>query len=258
MSTPTSRATLKAYCLRELGFPVININVDDDQVDDRIDEAISLFTQYHMDGTKKLYLSVTADANICSNTANSSYHSFQMPNTVIGVTRVFPLLEPDNTGGDVSGNFNIFDLNYQLRLNELFDFTSADYVYFELAQQHIRTLEMLFVGEPPIRFNRHEGIVYWDGKWDTITPGTLFVFETFSVLPENNNLFWNDVWLKRYATALIKLQWGNNLRKYKQVQLPGGVFLDGQSIRDEAIAERTALEEELHTRYEEPPYFLMG
>lgn len=258
MSTPNSRSTLKAYCLRQLGFPVININVDDDQVDDRIDEAISLFTQFHMDGTKKLYLSMVADANIVSNTANSSYHSFQMPNTVIGVTKIFPILEPDNTGGDVSGNFNIFDLSYQLRLNELFDFTSADYVYFELAQQHIRTLDILFVGEPPIRFNRHDGVVFWDGKWDTVNAGTRFVFETFSTLPETNNLFWNDPWLKRYCTALIKMQWGNNLRKYKQVQLPGGVFLDGQSIRDEAAIEKKELEDELHTRYEEPPEFFVG
>lgn len=258
MANPASRSDLRLYCMRQLGFPVITINVDKDQVDDRIDEAINLFTQFHMDGTKKLYLSVVADANIVSNIANTSYHSFQMPNTVIGVTKVFPLLEPDNTGGDVSGNFNIFDLSYQLRLNELFDFTSADYVYFELAQQHIRTLDILFVGEPPVRYNRHENVVYWDGKWDTVGVGTRFIFETFSVLPEQNTLFWNDVWLKRYATALIKLQWGNNLRKFKQVQLPGGVFLDGQSIRDEAIAERTALEEELHTRYEMPPEFFVG
>lgn len=258
MSVPNSRNTLKAYILRSLGSPVITVNVDKDQLDDRIDEALGLFTQFHMDGTKKMYVAITADANVVSNSSNSMYHTLQMPNTVIGVTRIFPLLEPDNTGGDVSGNFNIFDLSYQLRLNELFDFTSADYVYFELAQQHIRTLDLLFVGEPPIRYNRYDNTVYWDGKWNEVAPGTVFVCETFSTMPENNTLFWNDMWLKRYATCLVKMQWANNLKKFKGTPLPGGVQLDGQGMYDEAAKEKLDLENELHVRYEMPPEFFVG
>lgn len=258
MSTPNSRASLRTYAMRKLGHPVIKLNVDPDQLDDRIDEAIGLFTQYHMDATKIVYLSVTADANIISNTANSQYHSFVMPNTVIGVVKVFPLLDAVAVGGVNSGNFNIFDMNYQLRLNELFDFTSADYVYFELAQQHIRTLELLFVGEPPIRYNRHENIVYVDGKWDTYNPGAKFVFETYSTLPESNQNFWNDNWLKKYTTCLFKEQWANNLKKFKGTKLPGGVELDGQGMYSEAVAEKAQLEEELHSRYEIPSEFFVG
>ena len=257
MAIPTDRASLKTYALRRLGFPVITINVDDDQVDDRIDEAIDTFQQWHFDGTTKLYLSVSADANIISNTSNTSYHSFTLPNTVIGVSRVFPLLGATN-GNMGPQDFNIFDLSYQLRLNELYDFTSADYVYFELAQQHIRTLEMLFIGEPPIRYNRHDSRLYVDLKWDTIEPVTKIVVETFSVLPENNVNFWNDVWLKKYATCLVKEQWGSNLTKFTNVQLPGGMVSNGQKIYDDAILEKEKLLEELHTRYEEPPGFLVG
>ena len=257
MANPTSRQTLKDYALRKLGFPVITINVDDDQVDDRVDEAIDMFQQWHFDGTTKLYLSVSADANIISNTSNTSYHSFTLPNTVIGVSRVFPLLGATN-GNMGPQDFNIFDLSYQLRLNELYDFTSADYVYFELAQQHIRTLEMLFIGEPPIRYNRHDSRLFIDLKWETIQPVTKIVVETFSVLPENNQNFWNDVWLKNYTVALIQEQWGRNLTKFVNVQLPGGVTSNGQKILEDARADKDRLIEELHTRYEEPPAFLVG
>jgi hypothetical protein len=254
---PYSRQTLKDYSLRKLGFPVININVDDDQVDDRVDEAINMFQQYHFDGTNMLYLNVTVDANTLNVSNTSAYHCFTLPNTVIGVSRVFPILSAVN--GGTAGNFNIFDVNYQIRMNELYDFTSADYVYYELAQQHLRTLEMVLIGEPPIRYNRHDNKLYIDMKWDAmVVLGTKIVIETFSVLPENNLSFWNDNWLKKYTTCLIKEQWANNLKKFKGVTLPGNVMLDGQGMYQEAIAEKADLERELHEKYEEPPAFLMG
>lgn len=251
MSNPNSRQTLKDYALRKLGFPVIDINVDNDQVDDRVDEAIDIFQQYHMDATTKVYLAVTIDANTVNNKV------FVMPNTMIGVTRVFPL-SAAVTSSTVAGDFNIFDLNYQLRLNELYDFTSADYVYFELAQQHIRTLELLFIGEPPIRFNRYDGQLFVDLDWNTVNVGSKIVVEGFAVLPENNQLFWNDNWLKKFTVCLVKEQWGNNLKKFSGVPLPGNITLNGQQIYNEAVDEKKELLQELHDRYEMPPEFIVG
>jgi len=257
MAIPHDRESLKDYAKRKLGFPVINLNLDDDQIDDRVDEAISLFQQYHMDATTISYYNVTVDANTLNPANTDAYHCFPIPSDIIGVSRVFPILSAVN--GGTAGNFNIFDVAYQIRLNELYDFTSADYVYYELAQQHLRTLEMVLIGEPPIRFNRHEGKLFIDMKWDAmVVLGTKIVVEVFRVLPESNQFFWNDNWLKKYTTCLIKEQWGTNLTKYKNVTLPGGVVSNGQEIYDSAVKWRTDLELELHERYEEPPAFLMG
>jgi hypothetical protein len=251
MATPNSRASLVQYCLRSLGAPVIGINGDDQQWDDRIDDALNLWTQYAVDGTNKVYVAM----NVTQNNINTS--SFQMPNTVINVTRIFPILG-SVTGSNGPENFNIFDLNYQLRLNELYDFTSADYVYYELAQQHIRTLELLFTGEPFIRFNRYDGNLYVDSMYQLVTVGSVVVAECYMILPQNNTLFWNDVWLKKYTTCLFKRQWGNNLKKYDGTPLPGGVKLNGQQIYNEAEEERKELELELRNTYEAPIPHMMG
>jgi hypothetical protein len=252
MAKPASRQELKDYALRSLGFPVVEINVDDDQLEDRIDEALGMYQQFHYDGTEKIYYAYQVTAN---NIANKY---FDIPTGVVGVTRVFPL-----TGTSTStsgGSFNMFDLTYQLRLNELFDFTSADYVYFELAMQHIRTLEMLFIGEKPIRFNRTSDKIYVDLKWDRdVIAGKYVVFEAYRVLdPETYTKIWSEPWLKDYVTALFKRQWGNNLKKFGGVQLPGGIVLNGQQIFSEAMDEVKELEEQLRSTYEEPPEFFMG
>ena len=252
MAIVDSRSSLREYCLRKLGKPVIEINVDDDQVDDRIDDAIAIFQQFHMDALLKTYISYRLTANDVTN------KYITMPNNVIGVTRIFPL-SAQITGSDQSGNFNIFDLNYQLRLNELYDFTSADYVYFELAQEHLRTLEMVVIGEAPIRYNRYDNKLYIDMQWgvDAIA-NTYIISEAFVVQGEDTAGFWNDRWLKAYTTALIKEQWGNNLKKHKNVMLPGNIMLSGQEIFDEAQKEKMELEIELHERYELPPEWLIG
>lgn len=249
--TPNSRVTLVQYALRKLGAPVISINIDDDQVDDRIDDALNMFTEYHIDATNKAYVAMNVTSNVLAN------QCFMMDPSIINVTRIFPIL------GTVSGsngpqNFNIFDLNYQLRLNELYDFTSADYVYFELAQQHIRTLELLFIGEPPIRFNRYDGRLFIDGLKQLAIPGSLVIAECYQILPENNLLFWNDVWLKAYATCLIKKQWGENLKKFGEVPLVGGVKLNGQQIWNEADIEQDKLEVKLRDMYEQPIPHMIG
>lgn len=253
MAKPTSRSQLKDYALRKLGFPVIEINVDDDQVDDRIDEALGMYQQYHYDGMEKTYYK----HQLTEQDIENKY--IQMPESIIGVTRIFPV-GTDSVNSTAAGNFNMFDLTYQLRLNELYDFTSADYVYYALAKQHIRTLDLLFLGEQPIRFNRTNDKLYIDVNWKGRTrAGNYIVIECYKILdPEVLSEIWNDKWLKKYSTALIKRQWGENLKKFSGVQLPGGIALNGQQIFNEAIEEIKELEGELRDTYEEPPQFEIG
>lgn len=260
---PTSRQTLKDYCLRALGFPVIELNLDDDQIDDRIDQAIDMFQRYHFDGVNKIYVShtVTQDdiTNKYLNLGNDPIGS-----SIISITRIFTL-STNAVNSAATKGFNIFDINYQIRLNELYDFSSADYVYFELANQHIRTLEMLFIGEVPIRYNRYDTDsnnknrlwldVDWGGK---VQLGNYIIFEAYAILGEDNQKFWNDSWLKKYATTLIKEQWGNNLSKFQGVQLPGGITLNGQQIKEEASAEKLRLEQELKDEWSAPPMWEIG
>lgn len=252
MAVPNSRSTLKEYCLRKLGFPVIELNLDDDQIEDRIDEALSLYRQFHFDAVEKTYIKHLVTAGDVANTYIS------VSDNVIGINRIFSLAATQ-VGPGGSLNFNMFDLTYQLRLNELYDFTSADYVYFSLANQHLRTLEMLFIGEVPIRFNRHGAKLYIDSPWNRkLVEGVYLIAEAYVYLGESNTKIWNDLWLKRYATCLIKEQWGTNLKKFAGVQLPGGIVLNGQQIFDEAMKEKEELEKELRDMYEEPAQFLVG
>lgn len=251
MATPTSRQELKVYACRSLGFPVIGLNLDDEQLDDRLDDVLNIWQNFAVDGTLKVY----ATMNVSQNNINTQ--SFQMSSNTINVTRIFPILG-SVTGSNGPQDFNIFDLNYQLRLNELYDFTSADYVYYELAQQHIRTLELLFIGEPPIRYNRYENVLYVDGLKQLVVPGSKVVAECYQILGEDNTLFWNDVWVKKYTTCLFKRQWGNNLKKFDGTTLPGGVKLNGQQIYNEAVMEQEKLELELRQMYEQPIPHMIG
>lgn len=252
MAVPTSRSSLKDYCLRRLGFPVIELNLDDDQVEDRIDEALDLFRLYHVDAVEKTYLKHKVTAGDISNTYIS------VSEDIVGINKIFTLSATQvGPGGQM--NFNIFDLTYQLRLNELYDFSSADYVYYALANQHLRTLEMLFIGDTPIRFNKYGGKLYIDSPWNRkLLVDTYFIAECYVVLPESNTRFWNDTWLKKYTTTLIKEQWGSNLKKFSGVQLPGGITLNGQQIYDEAVKEREQLEVEIRDAHEAPPMFEVG
>lgn len=256
---PTNRQTLKDYCLRALGFPVIELNLDDDQIDDRVDQAIDMFQRYHFDGVNKVYMRRVITQDDIAN------KWIPVDDYVVSITRIFTLATNAVNSAATKG-FNIFDINYQIRLNEMYDFSSADYVYFELANQHIRTLEMLFIGETPIRYNRfdHDKTtgktrlwldVDWGGK---VQAGNYIVAEVYTVFGEDNNLFWNDAWLKQYTTTLIKEQWGTNLKKFVGVQLPGGITLNGQVIYDEAINEKQRLEVELRDTYEMPPMYEIG
>jgi hypothetical protein len=252
MPAVTNRQTFKEYCLRRLGFPTIEINVDDDQVEDRIDDAIQYWQDYHFDALQKVYYVHRLDATDMTNryiNLNPSVTVDSQNNSVniIGVTRVFPITDSINST-------NMFDLRYQLRLNELYDFTSASYINYTLTMQHLRSLEIMFTGEVPIRFQRHMHRLYCDWGWGSaVTAGSVAVVECYAIInPSDYESVWNDRWLKEYATALIKRTWGNNLKKFAGVQLPGGVILNGDKIFQEAVDEIKALEDEMSNSYELP------
>jgi len=248
MATITSRADFKNYCLKRLGFPVIDINVDDDQIEDRIDDALQYWHDYHFDGLQKVYyIKKVTQTDIDNRYLNLADAQDRANNSleITGVTRIFPIQ-------DSQSSINMFDLRYQLRLNELYDFTSASYINYTLTQQHLRSLELMFTGEVPIRFNRHMQRLMIDWAWgQSEAPiGTTIVAECYATLdPETYGKVWNDRWLKEYATALIKKQWGSNLKKFSGVQLPGGVTLNGDTIFKEAEEEKRALEADMEKNY---------
>jgi len=317
MAKPTTRLQFKDYCLRRLGFPVIDINVDDDQVEDRIDDALQFFQDYHFDGTEKIYMKhqITAE--------DINRRWIYAPEAVIFVTGVFPF-------DDSNSSINMFDLRYQLRLHDLYDFTSVSYVSYEITMQHIRTLNLLFSGTPQFRFNRHQNKLFLDIDWtrdlqvgeyvivecyrklspitinvtgtvtadtsaNTVTGyGTIFDQELLendfitingedkqvyritspttlelqspvtanvdnvSVTSSGYSDVWDDRFLKRYATALIKYQWGSNLSKFAGIQMPGGVTLDGPRIMEEARTEIDKVEEEMQVYNVLPNEIYMG
>lgn len=257
MAAITNREDFKDYCLRRLGFPVIEINVDDDQVEDRIDDALQYWQDYHFDGLQKIYYVKRVDQTDVNNRYLDFSNTLDSANNrleITGVTRIFPLYDSQAT-------ITMFDLRYQLRLNELYDFTSASYINYTMTLQHLRMLEQLFTGEVPIRFQRHMQRLYIDWAWgqSEAPVGTVVVAEAYATInPDIYTQAWNDRWLKEYATALIKRSWGNNLKKFNGIQLPGGVTLNGDKIYDEAKAEIDDLHAEIGDKYGAPLEFMMN
>jgi hypothetical protein len=257
MPAVTDRKTFRDYCLRRLGFPVIEINIDEDQIEDRIDDALQYWQDYHFDGLQKVYYIKAIDETDIENkyldfteAKDSSNNALE----IVGVTRIFPIQ-------DSQSSINMFDLRYQLRLNELYDFTSASYINYTLTMQHLRSLELLFSGEVPIRFQRHMQKLFIDWGWgySQAPLGTIVVAECWANIDPNvYNKVWNDRWVKEYATALIKRTWGNNLKKFSGVQLPGGVTLNGKEIFDEATLEIKDLESEMQDKYSLPVDWYMN
>ena len=259
MAQITNRQEFKDYCLRRLGFPVIDINIDDEQVEDRIDDAMQYWQDYHFDGLQKVYyIKAVTQQDINqryidmrpSVTKDASNNSLN----IVGVTRIFPV-------SDSQATINMFDLRYQLRLNELYDFTSASYINYTLTMQHLRSLEILFTGEVPIRFQRHMHKLFIDWAWGASEApvGTIVVAECYAMInPDVYNAVWDDRWLKRYATALIKRNWGDNLKKFQGVQLLGGVTLNGDKIYEDAVEEIKQLEQEMESNYGAPLEWFMN
>lgn len=327
MATPSSRAAFKQYCLRKLGKPVIEINVDDDQVEDRIDEALKYYWDYHFDGSTQTYykhvfqpgdfpdvlkevvvhdggtgysntdtvtitrasgdsegsgatasLSTYANGTIRAITVTAVGTNYRLdptatittstgsganitaykggyvtlPDNIMGAVRIFPI-------GDYIATNNIFNIRYQIALNDLYTLTYQSMVPYFMAFQHLQLLEQLLVGQQPIRYNRHTNRLYIDVNWNKVEAGQYLVIEAYEVVdPVKFTDVWNDRWLHRYATALIKKQWGNNLKKFSGIQMPGGVTFNGQQIYDEAEQEIEMMEKEMINSFSLPVYDMIG
>jgi hypothetical protein len=246
MAVPTSRDTFKEYCLRSLGKPVIEINVDEDQVDDRVDEALRYFMDYHFDGVEKLYYKYI----VTDQTKIDKY--IPMPDNVIGVVNLFPIGQGLNTN-------NLFNIRYQIALNDLYTLTSVSMVPYYMAMTHIQFLEQMLVGRQPIRYNRYKNRLYIDMDWNIVTSGDYIVAEAYEVIdPDTYTKVWSDRWLQKFATCLIKQQWGNNLKKFEGMTMPGGIKFNGQQIYDEANQEREKMEQDMITGYSLPVTDLVG
>ena len=248
MSVPNNREQLIDWCLRQLGHPVLEINVDPDQVEDCVDMAFQYFQDFHFDGVERTYFKHLITQQDITN------RYLPIPDNIIGVTRIFPY-------GSTNATVNMFDLRYQLRLHELYDFTSTSYVNYVMTMQHIRTLDMLFSGEQPIRFNRHTNKLFLDWNWDQYAAeaGTYVIIEGYTIIDPNSfSKVYNDRLLKKLTTAYIKKQWGTNMKKFQGMQLPGGIMMNGQQIYDEAVQEIADLEQLIRNTHEEPPIFYTG
>ena len=271
MAIPSTKATLKSYCLRSLGHGVIDINVSDDQVDDRLDEALQYFAEYHYDGVERMLLKhqitsadITRGTSDASTTATDVVDSsvtatwtegkgyIPIPAAVLSVVQVFPFSDTTTA--------NMFDLRYQLRLNDLYDFSSTSIMHYEMTLQHLDFLEHVLVGEVPIRFNQHQQRLYLDMDWNNdVTADEYIVIECYRKLdPTTYTDVYNDMYLKRYATSLIKRQWGANLSKFGGVAMLGGVTMNGEQIYTQAIEEITRLEEQIQLAFELPPMHMIG
>lgn len=272
MAAPNSRATFKSFIKRQLGFPVVEINVDDDQFDDRIDDALQYFAEYHYDGAIRTYLKHQVDStwlntnfeqNTTQNASTTGSHDYSgqtfgeqknylvMPESVLSVLRIYPFNDRNS--------MDMFDIRYQLRLNDLYDLQSTSVLYYEQLQQHLNLLDMTLVGNVPIRFNKHQNRLYLDMDNARVSAGEYFLIECYrKVDPTTFTDIYNDIWLKKYATALVKRQWGQNLSKFEGIALPGGVTLNSTRILEEANQEIEKLEEESRNNYELPLDYMIG
>lgn len=244
---PTDRNSFKEYCLRQVGAPVHDIEIDDAQVEDAIEDALQFFREYHHDSTERTYIKHQLTEEDLTN------KWIPVSDSVIGITRIFPPV-----GSNIT--VNMFDLRYQMRLHDLYNFTSASYVGYVMTMQHIRTLDMLFSGETPIRFNRHSNRLYIDWDWNNeAIPGRFIVAEAYIILnPDEYNEVWNDRLFKRLGAARVKKLWGTNLKKYSGLKLPDGIEPQGQLIYEEAVAEIKEIEDLIRSNHEMPPEMIIG
>ena len=277
MSKPNSRATLKDYCLRRLGYPVLEINVDDDQIDDLTDDAIQYFQERHFDGIERVFLKhklTAADITTAKTTATTTSATtgisngitssgnadsfletnnyLKLPDHVIGVEKVFKMDQNTISSG-------LFNIKYQIFLNDLYYYGALDLMNYAMTKTYLEDLSRLITPDTQIRFNKKQHNLYMDIDWNQISADTFLILDCYRLVdPGTATDVYNDFWLKRYLTALIKKQWGQNLIKFQGVMLPGGIQLNGRQIYDDAVKEIEEIEYSLKTEYELPPLDLIG
>lgn len=237
MATPTNRATLITYCKQRLGHPVIELNLNDDQISDRIDDALQYYRDYHNDATEHLYLKHQVTATDISN------QYIAIDDSIIGVVNVYPVTDDANYG-----TVNMFDMRYQMRLNDLFDFNDVSILHYTMVTQHLDLIQDYFEGKAPFDYARHMDKLKLYIDWtNDINADEYIVIECYKAIDTAN--VYNDMWLKRYATALIKKQWGENLSKFDGITLPGGITYNGGRILEDANAEIEKLETEIELNH---------
>ena len=284
MSKPASRTDFINYCKRQLGAPVLEINVADEQVEDIVDDAIQYFQERHFDGVVKTYLKYkfTQDdidrgkasmasgkktTGITTETASSTIvgvattftwyensNYIQVPPSVIGVDKIFRF------GGSNSISNNMFSIKYQLFLNDVaFNLGHTGLLSYAMTQTYLSDIDFLLTTDKQIRFNQRQDRLYLDIDWGAVNKDEWIVLECFRLMdPSDYNRVWNDSFLKRYTTALLKRQWGQNLLKFQGVKLPGGVELNGRQIYDDAQKDLEIIREQMSNTYELPPLDMIG
>lgn len=247
MATVTTRQQLKDYCLRKLGAPVIEINVDDDQVEDRIDDAFQFYRDYHYDAIEMVYLKHQFTAQDIAN------KYIEVPDTVVGISRILPFTSS-------AGGGSLFSIQYQILVNDLYSLMSTNLIYYYQVKQELELINQLLVGTKPVRFNRHMNRLYLDFDWAAnAVQGQFVVVECYRILdPDTYRDVYNDRFLKMYTTALIKRQWGENLKKFNGVQLPGGVTINADAIYQDAQSEIDKIESDMQSRFELPVDMFIG
>lgn len=254
MATPNTRDELIDYCLRALGHPVLEINVADEQLEDRIDEALQYFREFHPDGKRRYYVK----HQVTQSDIDNKYIDLADGN-ILSVIRMFPI---DNS----SASTNFFDIKYQMRLNDISDLNnfSGDLAYYEQMQQHLSLLDMKLNGNPQISFDMQAQRVYYEHNSADFTVDHYVIFEVYgSQDPDNGavsdyNSLWNHKFLKDYTVALIKKQWGQNMSKFEGMQLPGGVTISGRQIYDDAQQEIEQILQKFREEQDIGPMFFMG
>jgi len=275
MAKPASRQQLIDYCLRRLGAPVLEINVDDDQIDDLVDDALQYFHERHFDGVERMYLkykitqedinrgkaSGTSGPGLTTTTASSNVGSFsfyetsnyiQVPDSVIGIEKVFKFDTSSISGG-------MFSIKYQLFLNDLYYFNSVELLQYAMVKSYLEDIDFLLTTDKQIRFNKRQNRMYLDIDWGAQTAGNFLIIDCYRILDPNDfTKVYNDSFLKQYLTALIKRQWGQNLIKFRGVKLPGGIELNGREFYEDGQRELDDLKQRMASEYELPPYDFIG
>ena len=280
MAKPSTRQELIDYCLRKLGAPVLEINVDEDQIDDLVDDALQYFNERHFDGVERMYLKYkvtqadidrckaknTTGVGIVTTTASATIAGYgttsfnwyessnfiQIPDSVIGIEKIFKF----DTSSISSGMWSI---KYQLFLNDLYYFNSVELLQYAMVKSYLEDIDFLLSPDKQVRFNKRQNRLYIDIDWGAQSAGNFLVIECYRALdPTNFNKVWNDSFLKKYLTSLIKKQWGQNLIKFQGVKLPGGIELNGRQLYEDAIRELDDIKSVMSTEYELPPYDFIG
>jgi len=231
-----TREGLKNYCLRTLGAPVVQINVADEQLEDRINEAIQYFQTYHYDGITRTYFRHPITQEEIDN------QKILMPSHISGVKRITPFRH------GYQGS-NLFDVQYQLRLTDIYELMNTNTVNYVMTMQHLAMMDQILNGYPQFEFNYVEGYLYLEVGKNKLVAGNYILIEAYSsIQPDNSPRFWNNAWLKKYTTALFKKTWGTNLKKFSGLQIPGGVTIDGKALYSEAVEELKDLEDSLRNQ----------